>query len=60
MWNGKLDKHINTLFDKYEEKFGCDPDTYEGILYEAMDYNEFCGYIEKCLKKNKPIPKVVK
>lgn len=60
MWKGQWDEHINALFDKYEEKFGGDPDTYEGILYEAMDYEEFCGYIEECLNKNKEIPDIVK
>ena len=47
MWEGQWDEHINSLFDKYEQKFGCDPDTYEDIVYEAMDYDEFCNYIEE-------------
>ena len=60
MWKGKFDEHMKDLFIQYDEKFGCDPDTYEEIIYEAMDYDEFSGYIEKCLKENKSIPKVVK
>lgn len=60
MWEGQWDENIDKLFVKYNEIFGCYPDTYEGILYEVMDYDEFCGYIEKCLKKNKCIPDIVK
>lgn len=60
MWKGKWDNHINNLFIKYDDKFGCEPDTYEDIIYEAMNYDEFCGYIEECLEKNKSIPYIVK
>lgn len=60
MWEGQWDEHINDLFDKYEKIFGCDPDTYEDIAYEAMDYDKFCFYIEECLRKNKSIPNIVK
>ena len=60
MWEGKWDDHIKKLFLEYRDKFGCSPDTYEDILYEAMSYDELCGYIEECLEKNKSIPYVVK
>ena len=60
MWEGQWDEHINSLFDKYEQKFGCDPDTYEDIVYEAMDYDEFCNYIEECLRENNSIPNILK
>lgn len=59
MWEGKWNEYMKDLFIKYNDKFGCSPDTYEEIIYEAMDYEEFCGYIEECLKKNKEIPDVV-
>ncbi len=59
MWKGKFDDNLNELYNKYEEKFGCDPDTYEEIAYYAMTYDEFVGYIKKCLVKGLEIPDVV-
>lgn len=59
MWEGKWDDHIKKLFLEYRDKFGCSPDTYEDILYEAMSYDELCGYIEKSLKLGKEIDDVV-
>lgn len=59
MWEGKFDNNLKTLFEKYEKQFGCEPDGYEEIAYYAMDYDEFSGYIEKCLEKNLEIDEIV-
>lgn len=58
-WNGKADDALEKLFDLYHEKFGCTPDTYAGILYSCMTYEEFTSYIRECLEKNLEIPDVV-
>ncbi len=59
MWEGLFDYVMEKLFDLYEERFGCDPDTYEEIAYYAMSYDEFAGYIKECLEKDVEIPDVV-
>lgn len=59
MWKGKWDDRMKELFLKYDDKFGCEPDTYEDILYEAMSYDEFCKYIEESLNQGKEIDDVV-
>lgn len=59
MWKGRFDEELRILFDEYEKKFGCDPDTYEEIAYYAMSYDEFSGYIKECLKKGVEIVEVV-
>ena len=60
MWEGKFDEHLKELGMRYDAEFGCAPDTYAGIAYELMTYDEFCGYIEECLEKHKEICDVVK
>ncbi|MGN0577128.1 MAG: hypothetical protein ACI4J4_00765 [Ruminiclostridium sp.] len=59
MWKGVFDEKMEKLFDEYNERFGCDPDTYEEIAYHAMSYDEFAGYIEECLEKGLEISRVV-
>lgn len=59
MWEGLFDDNMRKLFDLYEERFRCDPDTYEEIAYYAMSYDEFAGYIKECLEKDVEIPEVV-
>ena len=60
MWEGLFDDKMRNLFIEYDEKFGCDPDTYEEIAYHAMSYDEFVVYIEECLEKGLEICDVVK
>lgn len=60
MWKGKYDDAMKKVFIAYNDRFGCDPDTYAEIAYELMTYDEFSGYIKECLEKNVEIPDVVK
>ena len=60
MWKGNYDEALDKLFDEYYAKFRCDPDTYAEIAYELMTYEEFTGYIKKCLENGVEIPDVVK
>ena len=59
MWKGRFDEEIRMLFDEYEKKFGCDPDTCEEIAYYAMSYDELAKYIKECLEKGVEIDEVV-
>lgn len=60
MWNGKWTKELEGLYDEYAAMWGgMEPDGYEEIYYDAMTYEEFVGYIEKCLKNHLEIWDVV-
>lgn len=59
MWKGKFDNHLRKLFVAYDERFGCEPDTYEEIYYDDMSYEEFVGYINQALEKNAEIDEVI-
>ena len=52
MYNGKITKELNELYDKYYIKFGCYPDDYDDIDYFEDTYNDFVKDIKECLKKN--------
>lgn len=61
MWTGKWTNELDALYDKYFEMFdGYYPDDYDEILYDAMTYEEFVGYIKQCLKSKKGMPRIVK
>ena len=61
MWEGKWTDELSRLYAQYEEQHpGVEPEDYEEILYSAMTYEEFVGYIRECLKKGVEIPDVVK
>lgn len=59
MWEGKADGELLEVYRQYKKKFKTPPDFYEEILYEAMTYEEFVGYIKTCLETGKEIPDVV-
>lgn len=59
MWEGKVDKELLKIYKEYKKQHGAGPDEYEEILYEAMTYEEFVGYIKTCLETGKEIPDVV-
>lgn len=60
MWEGAWTDELSRLYDQYNAQHpGVDPDDYEEILYKAMSYEEFVGYIRECLKTGKSIPDVV-
>lgn len=59
-WEGKVTEELRELYQKYFDKFECFPDTYAGIYYSAMTYEEFVGYIRESLDKNLEIPYVVR
>ena len=49
---------IHSVAWKYRGQ-GVEPEDYEEILYSAMTYEEFVGYIRECLRTGKEIPDVV-
>ncbi len=59
MWEGLVTEELKELYRLYDDKFGCDPDTYAEIYYDDMSYDEFVGYIKECLETGKSIPNVV-
>lgn len=60
MWEGKWTDELSRLYDQYEAQHdGAYPDEYAEILYSAMSYEEFVGYIKECLRTGKSIPDVV-
>ena len=60
MWDGQWTDELSRLYDQYDAQHdGVDPDDYAEILYSAMSYEEFVGYIKECLRTGKSIPDVV-
>ena len=60
MWEGKWTDELSKLFKQYKNQHdGAEPDDYAEILYSAMSYEEFVGYIKECLRTGKSIPDVV-
>ena len=60
MWEGKWTEELSQLYDQYNAQHpGVEPEDYEEILYSAMTYEEFVGYIRECLRTGKEIPDVV-
>ena len=60
MWEGKWTEELSKLYDEYKEQHpNSYPDEYAEILYEAMTYNEFVGYIREYLRTGKSIQDVV-
>jgi len=60
MWKGLMTEELERLFDLYAEQHnGADPDEYEDIDYDDISYEEFVGYIRKCLETGLAIPDVV-
>ena len=60
MWNGKVTKELRDLFSEYSEKFyGCEPDEYDELYYDAFTYEEFVAAIKESLKKGVELPGVV-
>lgn len=58
-WHGKVTEELRELYDEYYDKFDDFPDTYAGILYDCMTYEEFIAYIRECIDKNLEIPDIV-
>jgi len=53
MWKGKVTEELRTLYKQYLELFdGMPPDGYEELdgCYD-ISYDEFVGYIKKCIKQ---------
>lgn len=59
-WKGRFDKKLEALFEQYYDMFDDYPDTYAGIYYNGITYDNFCKYIQECLDKHLEIPDVVK
>ncbi len=60
MWNGIMTEELEHLFDLYAEQHnGADPDEYDDVYYEEISYEEFIGYIQKCLETGEELPEVI-
>ncbi len=60
MWEGKVTEELKELYIQYAELFdGMYPDEYDDITYYDMTYDEFVGYIKKCIKKKKSMCEIV-
>lgn len=55
-----MTEELKHLFEQYEERFGVGaPDEYDELNYGAMTYDEFVGFIKKCLATDREMPEVV-
>lgn len=59
MWRGKITEKLKKLHEEYFKKFDCEPDEYAEIVYCAMTYDEYIGYIKQCIEENKEMPDIV-
>jgi hypothetical protein len=59
MWKGKQTEELNNLYDKYYEKFHCEPDWYEEIRYQEMSYDEYVAFIRKAVEIGEELPDVI-
>jgi len=58
MYYGKMTEELKTLYKKYYEKFGVEPDFYEEFEYSDYDYNEYVSDIKKALKSGLSLPEL--
>lgn len=60
MWGKEVTDELRELALEYEKRFhGTPPDIYEELIYEAITYDEFVGYIKKSLATGKELPDIV-
>lgn len=60
MWNGRITEELKKLTREYaNQHHGIGPDGYDDLCYDAMDYEEFVGYIKEALQTGKELPDVV-
>ena len=59
MWNGKRTKELSDLYDQYYQKFHCEPDWYDEILYDQISYDEFVSFIKTAIETDQEFPDVV-
>lgn len=55
MYKGKMTIELSILYDKYYEKFGCDPSFYENTYFDNTNYEEYVKMIMKSLKTGKEL-----
>lgn len=60
MWEGLVTPELDDLFRRYaEQHHGIEPDEYLDVYYEELTYDEFVGYIRKCLETGLELPEVI-
>ena len=59
MWNGKRKKELSDLYTEYYQKFHCEPDWYDEILYYRISYTEFVSLIKKAIETDQEFPDVM-
>ena len=52
----KYTPELDALEDEYLKMFGCLPETYIQVCYDAMTYETYIKCIRKALKKKKELP----
>ena len=60
MWEGLMTEELESLFFQYMDMHnGVTPDSYIDVYYEEISYDEFVGYIRKCLETGLEITEVI-
>ncbi len=56
MYCGKMTKELETLYEKYKEKWNCTPDGYEELDYNKDEYEIYITDIKKALELEVEMP----
>lgn len=59
MFYGKKTPEMMELCEKYEEKFGYDPNGEMELEFDESEYNKYCKTLEKCIRTGKDIFEVL-
>lgn len=55
-----MTEELERLFEEYAaQHHGVEPDGYDELCCDAMDYEEFIGFIKEALRTGKEMPDVV-
>jgi len=58
MYYGKMTKELESLYEKYSEKWGNKPDFYENAEYAEDEYDEYVSDIKEALRLGVELPEL--
>lgn len=58
MYNGKMTKKLESMYEKYEKRWGHDPSGYENAEYGDEDYRDYVRDIKKALELDVELPNI--